>query len=373
LDRHLHIVTHDVPWPADFGGVVDLFYKIKTLHQLGIKIHLHCYTSKRAEQPMLNRYCESVDYYPRKKNLSILPYSIPYIVMSRCDENLLVNLEKDNYPILLEGIHCTYHLFKGKLNDRKVLVRLHNVEYRYYKNLYSAESGILKKMYYFIESILLKKYEKKLAQTATFLTVSKTDETLYKNVFQAQHLHFLPVFIPWSQINSKVGSGNFCLYHGNLAVNENEKAVIWLLEEIFSKINIPFVVAGKNPSSALKKAAHQQLNTCLVENPSEFELDDLIRKAQVNILPSYNSTGVKLKLINALFNGRHCLVNKAAAEGTAVEDACISAEDAKEFSNEILRLFEKPFTEEDILKRKQILGELYDNNKNAETLITLLY
>ncbi len=373
MDKHLHIVTHDVPWPADFGGVVDLFYKIKTLHQLGIKIHLHCYTSKRAEQPMLNRYCESVDYYPRKKNLSILPYSIPYIVLSRCDKNLLINLEKDSYPILLEGIHCTYHLFKGKLKNRKVLVRLHNVEYSYYKNLHAAESGIFRKMYYFIESILLKKYEKKLAQTSTFLTVSKTDEALYKNDFHAQDLHFLPVFIPWSQIKSKVGEGNFCLYHGNLSVNENEKAAIWLLEEIFSKINIPFVVAGKNPSSTLKKAAYQQLNTCLVENPSEFELDDLIRKAQVNILPSFNSTGVKLKLINALFNGRHCLVNKAAAEGTAVEDACYFAEDTKEFSTEILRLFEQPFTEEDILKRKQILGELYDNNKNAETLIKLLY
>jgi glycosyltransferase involved in cell wall biosynthesis len=259
------------------------------------------------------------------------------------------------------------------LKDRKVLVRLHNVEYSYYKNLHASETGIFRRLYYFMESILLKKYEKRLAQMSTFLTVSKTDESLYKTVFNAQHLHFLPVFIPWSQIKSKAGSGNFCLYHGNLSVNENEKAVLWLLEEIFSKVNIPFVVAGKNPSSTLKKAAHQQLNTCLVENPSEHELDDLIRKAQVNILPSYNSTGVKLKLINALFNGRHCLVNKAAAEGTAIEEACFFAEDANEFNKEVTRLFDTPFTEDDICKRKQILGELYDNNKNAETLIKLLY
>ena len=39
-ENHLHIVTLDVPYPADYGGVVDLFYKLQSLHQLGIKIHL---------------------------------------------------------------------------------------------------------------------------------------------------------------------------------------------------------------------------------------------------------------------------------------------------------------------------------------------
>ena len=25
MDKTLHIICHDVPWPADYGGVVDLF------------------------------------------------------------------------------------------------------------------------------------------------------------------------------------------------------------------------------------------------------------------------------------------------------------------------------------------------------------
>jgi hypothetical protein len=58
MERQLHIITHDVPWPADYGGVVDLFYKIKTLHQAGIKIHLHCFVNKRPPQEELNKYCE---------------------------------------------------------------------------------------------------------------------------------------------------------------------------------------------------------------------------------------------------------------------------------------------------------------------------
>ena len=52
------------------------------------------------------------------------------------------------------------------------------------------------------------------------------------------------------------------------------------------------------------------MHTCLVANPSEMEMQDMIAKAQINILPSFNNTGIQIKLLNALFNGRHCLVNK---------------------------------------------------------------
>ena len=52
-EKYLHIITHDVPWPADYGGVVDLFYKMKTLHQAGVKIHLHCFVNKRPPQDEL--------------------------------------------------------------------------------------------------------------------------------------------------------------------------------------------------------------------------------------------------------------------------------------------------------------------------------
>ena len=148
MDKHLHIVTHDVPWPADFGGVVDLFYKIKALHNLGVHIHLHCFTSGRGEQKMLNKYCASVRYYPRKKGLPGFSFRVPYIVQSRSDKNLLKELNKDNYPILLEGIHCTFFLQIDALINRKVFVRLHNIEYKYYQQLAKNETNFIRKIYF---------------------------------------------------------------------------------------------------------------------------------------------------------------------------------------------------------------------------------
>ncbi|HCT22512.1 MAG TPA: mannosyltransferase, partial [Chitinophagaceae bacterium] len=82
----------------------------------------------------------------------------------------------------------------------------------------------------------------------------------------------------------------------------------WLLKEVFGKLTIPFVVAGKNPSEKLQELAHAQQHTCIVSNPTELEMQDMIRKAHIHVLPSTHTTGIQIKLLNALYNGRHCVV-----------------------------------------------------------------
>ena len=371
-NKHLHIVAHDVPWPVNFGGVVDLFYKIKTLHDLGISIHLHCFTKNRNEQNILERYCETVNYYPRKKRFSFLHFNVPFIVQSRRSRLLIENLQKDNYPILLEGIHCTFPLFTGALKNRKVKIRLHNIEHTYYSELAKNEPNFFRKCYFKFESFLLKHYEKKLASMGDYWAVSHSDVEVFNSKYKLNNIQFLPVFIPRNKTSSFSGLGSYCLYHGNLSVNENEQAVEWLLTNVFNELEIPFVVAGMKPSNRLKKMVYTYKHTCLVENPTEHEMNDLIKKAQINILPSFNRTGVKLKLLHAIFNGRHCLVNQAGIMGSGVETLCEVAETAEDFTLKIKQLFYQEFTELMLQKRTKTLMETYDNSKNAQAIISWL-
>ena len=44
--KHLHVISFDVPVPANYGGVIDVYYKLKALHLQGVKIHLHCFEYK---------------------------------------------------------------------------------------------------------------------------------------------------------------------------------------------------------------------------------------------------------------------------------------------------------------------------------------
>ncbi|MBC7887661.1 MAG: glycosyltransferase [Ferruginibacter sp.] len=372
-ERHLHIITHDVPWPPDFGGVIDLFYKLKTLHQSGVKIHLHCFHHKRPPQDELKKYCEEIHYYKRKAGLSHFSFRLPFIVNSRRDNELIRNLQQDNHPILVEGIHCSYYLYAGKLTGRIVLLRLHNAEFEYYHQLAMHEKNPLKKFYFQHESRLLKKYENQLAGKVQIAAVSGQDVQLYRQIFHAGNIAHLPVFLPYTMAEGKAGKGCFCLYHGNLSINENEEAAVWLLQNVFKELQTPFVIAGKDPSQKLSFMAHEHPHTCLVANPSDKELQDMIAKAQINILPSFNNTGVKLKLLNALFNGRHCLVNKAGVEGSGLDSICQVAEDAEDFKTAISYLYNIPFTSEEKEQRQQVLQELYCNQKNLEKIVEVFW
>lgn len=375
MEKHLHIVSFDVPYPMDYGGVVDVFCTIKALHAAGVQIHLHCFEYGRGHQPELEKYCAEVLYYERLTGHKCISPRLPYIVASRSCQKLRTTLLKDDYPILLQGIHCTYLLNDERFNDRKVFVRLMNVEYVYYKQLCKATTVMqpLKKMYYHHESRLLKQYEKNISGKAMFLALSEQDVSIYRQQLQANNVVCLPPLLPHEGVRSETGIGCYCLYHGNLSVEENEEAAIWLLNNVFNKIHVPFIIAGKSPTPRLEREIQLHGHACLIADPAEEEMHDLIAKAQVNILPSFNNTGIKLKLLNVLFNGRHCVVNEATIKGTGLETACHIGRTPEAIQDIIAQLYHLPFTDEEIVLRKALLERTYNTDVNAHRLMQWIW
>ena len=33
VDRHIHVVSFNVPYPADYGGVIDVYFRLQALHR----------------------------------------------------------------------------------------------------------------------------------------------------------------------------------------------------------------------------------------------------------------------------------------------------------------------------------------------------
>ena len=373
MEKHLHIISLTVPYPADYGGVIDLFYKLPALQAQGVKIHLHCFDYGRGRQPELEQYCASVDYYERYTGHKSISNTLPYIVSSRKNEALLQKLLQDNYPVFMEGVHCTYLLQDDRFRNRKCFVRVHNIEYQYYQDLYRSTSAPLKKLYYWLESRLLKAYEKKMGTKAVFWGVTEKDCIAYRNELGCHDIEHLPLYLPDWKVECLEGMGTYCLYHGDLSVEANEKAALWLMQKIFAKLKVPFVIAGKNPSAYLDKLVHASSHTCLVSNPTEKEMQDMIRKAHINVIPSYTTTGIKIKLLNALFNGRHCVVNPATVTGSGLEAACHTGTSASAFIDIIAQLYHQPFHAEEIELRKQLLHGMFNNEANAKKQVQWIW
>ncbi len=371
MEKHLHIISLTVPYPVDYGGVFDLFYKLTALQQQGVRIHLHCFDYGRGKQTELDKYCESVHYYQRQGYE--LFSSLPHIIYSRKNEVLFQRLLEDDHPILMEGIHCSYLLNDDRFNNRKLFVRLHNIESDYYRDLKKTATSALKKLYYRRESNLLQRYEKRIANKATFLSVTEKDATDFKTKYHCHSVSYLPLFLPGWKVTSNTGIGAYCLYQGDLSVDANVKMVEWIVKKVFSETTIPLKIAGKNPPGRLKKIINGYDHISIIENPGESQMQQLITEAHINIIPSFSNTGIKLKLLNALFNGRHCVVNKATVEGTGFEHLCHIADTTDHLKNLLAQLYHQPFREDEVQARKTILEYHFNNDVNAKKLVQLIW
>ena len=372
LAMHLHVVSFDIPYPANYGGVIVIFNQIKALHQLGVKVILHCFQyGKRTPQGILEQYCHEVNYYPRSRSVWYQIGLLPFIMRTRKNGDLLRRLRKDDYPILFEGMHTAAFVWHKRLRGRQKIVRMHNVEWQYYENLAQLTDPGLKKLYYFVESLRLQRIEPKVALHADdVLTLSGTDLAYYRQF--KKNTHYIPAFHPNTHVESLPGRGEYVLFHGNLSVPDNDRAAQWLITEVFAGMDIPFVIAGMEPSERLRELVAQQEHISLVDNPDEERMVALIKNAHINLLISFQSSGIKLKLLNALFRGRFCIVNDHIVTGMDLKSLCYVRNSAAAIRQTVEALLNAPFEPSKITDRKTVLETQFSNIENARKLLEII-
>lgn len=371
MERELHIVALDVPFPPDYGGMIDTFFRIKSLHHLGISIHLHCFEYGRSRSAELESLCKTVTYYKRKPGLLSHLTLLPYTVKSRRSGLLLENLLKNDHPILFDGLFTTSFLNHHSLAGRRKFVRTHNIEHRYISSLSRYDRNILKKIYFKIEAVRLKRYEKILKKASKIFSISPGDFEYFNNRYRNTEL-ILP-FHPCGKIESLKGSGDYCLYHSNLSISENTAIAELLISKVFSRLPFKCILAGKNPPAHLIKRVSRHGNIRIVQNPDNETINELIRNAHINILPVYAVNGLKLKLLISLCRGRHCIVNERMVRSTWLEELCHIANTPEEMTTAIRSLMQQPFTSESAAAREKTIFRYYDNYINAKKLASEIF
>lgn len=362
-------MSFNVPWPADYGGVIDVYYRIKALAALGVKIHLHCYTYGRKPAKELEPLCESVHYYKRETYPWHLLVRRPYIVSSRCSKELLRNLKKDSYPILLEGLHNGFVM--EQLTDRTVMMRAHNIEHEYYGRLAKSASNALRRLYLNMDARKLRRYEPVMKKASAVLAITDNDAHHFEEL-GCRNVLTIPAFHPQDEVSIQEGRGDYALYQGDLSVPDNIEAALFLMREVFNHSEHRLIIAGRNPQPQVLKEKQNHANVTLESDVSSERMEQLIREAQVNIMVTRQETGVKLKLLHALYLGRHCLVNSSMVANSHLEQACVIADSAAGMRSQLDRLMNQEFNRESIEKRKVQLGMRYSNLENAKKIVAHL-
>lgn len=366
----LHIVSLDVPFPPDYGGVIDIYFRTKALRSLGIKVILHCFEYGRGTGHDHSEIADEVYYYKRKRSLIANFRKDPFIVATRRSEELVNHLLLDDHPILLEGHHCAGLLNDERLDGRLRFVRVHNIEWMYYDALSHASASPWKKAFFKGESKKLRKFEKILRKADALFCLNESEQEYYSAFHDKNYLW--PAGCDFSPVESDPARPQpFALFHGNLSVAENEKALRWIVDTWTKHgIRMPLTVAGKKPGPSLQAFLQGHDFVTLSQDPSPGEMTTLVRTAEINLLITFQSTGIKLKLLNSLLQGNRVVVNPLMVEGTGLGRFCEVVDD----ENELSKALQRRHTPTDAERQARIayLSQHFDPVENARKTLALM-
>jgi hypothetical protein len=369
-DKKIHIVSFDVPFPPDYGGVIDVYYRAKALKENGIYVILHCFEYGRGTNHDFSDIANEIYYYPRKKSFLSFLTLTPFIIKTRVNQLLIERLLKDNDPILLEGTHCTSIILDKRLRNRSVFVRVHNVENQYYRQLSKFQKFGFKKLYFYLESFKLKLFEKNLGKAKALFCITDSDLSYYQKINKNGKIWELGVNLLKPEPSEKVLEQ--ALFHGNLSVPENEFAFLKLIDFWqVQKIDKPLIIAGKDPNPRLKEIINCAINVSLIENPSEIELNDLLRCSKYSLLISFQKSGMKIKLINSLLKGNICIATEEMLYSTGLDDFTIKIKSL----DDLLEIFAEEYSpiQSEIQKRQTYILNKFDINENARRIIKEIF
>ncbi|TVZ56911.1 hypothetical protein OD91_2213 [Lutibacter sp. Hel_I_33_5] len=353
MKKSIHLVSFDVPYPPNYGGIIDVFYKIIELHKKGVSIYLHTYLfNNKRKQTELEKYCEKVFYYKRKNSFLSILSTLPFRVKSRKNNTLIYNLIKIKAPVLFEGLHTCYPLL-NKVFDERTFIRTHNIEHDYFYGLAKSESNIFKKIFFFMEGWKLKRFEKHINKVTGIFTISPYEQRYFTSNY-GNKCHYIPAFHKTKTIDKYSKKRDFILFHGDLRVSDNIKAALFLIK-VYKDSGYKFIIASSKINKKIESEIKKHDAIVFKDIPDQDSLEKLLKEAHINTLFTFQKTGIKLKLLNTLYQGKHIIANSKMIDDTGLENLCVVANSKKEILRATEELFSQDFEIEDIKDRQDKL------------------
>lgn len=370
MKKILHIISFDIPYPPNYGGIIDVYYKIKELSDLGVVIYLHCYCNKNAEkQHELEKICEKVFYYQKNNVIYSLFSLLPFRVKSRNNNKLVHNLKSIKAPILIEGLQSAYILSKEKFAE--TYLRAHNIEHTYFFGLSKSQQSIFKKILFYIEGQKLKYFEKLVKKATGIFTISPFEQNYFTEKYGAKST-YIPVFFDATKNNFPVSkTQKFILYHGDLRVSDNVRAALYLIET-YKNSKYQFVIASSCENKKVISEIEKYSNISFNNIPNQKDLEILLRNAHINTIITFQKTGIKLKLLNTLFKGNQIIANSKMIEDTGLENLCELANSKEEILSKTAMLYDKEFSKLDLENRFEKLTALQPE-QSAKKIIEIIF
>lgn len=327
MSNKILVVAPEFPLPANHGGKVDVIRRLETLKKLGYKVDI-IFTSYMDESKidfqLLDKYVEECYYAKRNSKVHHIFNFKPLQVLSRINLRE-INLKTNYSTVILEGDYVGEILNNNTLKSQNYILRVNNIEYKYFAELAKSTFPHYKCLYYVLDSIKFYFYSKNLYKNVNKLAFVSIEE---KNVIKKKYPNIksellLSHFdIEKFKIQSLIS--NNVLFVGSLFMPNNLKGLLWYLNNVHDELckineNYNLIIAGSTNDSCIeiKEILNKYMRVTTYFNLND--LSDIYAQSSVFINPMLEGAGIKVKTINAIQNGLPIVSTNVGFEGIGLE------------------------------------------------------
>lgn len=356
-----------VPYPPH-GGVLQRGYNILREICKYNEVHLLAYNhpdilgseeavdSSRRE---LGKHCASIEYFPLWPKRSVMHklaafglamlYPKPFSVLAHKSAAYQRAIRRAITEFGIDLVHIdTIGLapYRELAADLPCVLTHHNIESLLMERRAEVETGLLHKYYVGLQARRLRAYE--AAESPRFdmnIVMSSVDEGELRRIAPGVATAIVPNGVDTGYFSSSVdGHEKAAIYTGGMNMYANKDAVLYFLREIWPAVlrehpDARFYVIGQDPPVELHEYSRRE--TSVIVTGYVDDVRPYVRKAAVYVVPLRVGGGTRLKVLDALAQGKAIVSTSLGCEGISVVDGLnIHIEDTPErFAARVSSLF----------------------------------
>lgn len=357
-----------VPYPPH-GGVLQRGYNL--IREIGARNQVHLLAFIHPEtlatpalleesKVELEKHCSTVRYFslwPKRSAIhryaavgTGLLYPYPFSVLAHTSKAYRRVAREILGTQRIDVLHLdTIGLAPYRNLDRKVACVLthHNIESQLMERRSKVETGRVKQQYIALQAKRLRAYEAlQSPRVDVNIMVSPSDEVQLREIAPGISTAIVPNGVDTEYFKPSIESHETAaIYTGGMNMYANKDAVLYFLREIWPMVaaNHPaakFYVIGQDPPRQLCDIANQNPN--VVVTGFVDDVRPYVRKAAVYVVPLRVGGGTRLKVLDALAQGKAIVSTSVGCEGIAVTDRrdILIEDDPAGFAAQVSALFD---------------------------------
>jgi glycosyltransferase involved in cell wall biosynthesis len=318
------------------------------------------YEASRRE---LGQFCEAVEYFPLwvkrskiHKALGLLGaavYPKPYSVLTHQSRALAYRVRElcsgPNPPDIVHLDTIALAPLARECGSIATVLAHHNVESQLMARRAEVQPGVFAKAYIREQARRLAQYERdQCGRFALNIMVSRPDAEVLSQICPGIHTAVIPNGVDTEYFMPRPGSETpAVIYTGGMQMFANRDAVEWFLEAIWPKLkaavpNVRFLAVGQHPSP--KVLAASQADPAIEAPGFVPDVRTWVQRAAVYVVPLRVGGGTRLKMVDAMAQGKAIVATTVGAEGIEGEHGrhFVLADNPDEFAAETIRLLKDP-------------------------------